>query len=79
MNEETEKSKSVARRKITEHEEPLYFRVMKETFLEYEKQMEFDENEGRFKCENTLTKTFSSVISVLHVQKYVKKTVRKKV
>ncbi|XP_066912520.1 calponin homology domain-containing protein DDB_G0272472-like [Clytia hemisphaerica] len=45
LNEETEKSKNVARRKITEHEEPLYFRVMKETFLEYEKQMELDENE----------------------------------
>ena len=40
LDQEKVKSEKMIRRKITEHQEPLYFRVMRETIREYESHLD---------------------------------------
>jgi len=46
LNQEKQRSGVVAKRKITEHKEPLYFLVVKETIKEYEKKMNLADDDS---------------------------------
>lgn len=45
LNDEKARSGVVAKRKITEHKEPLYFLVVKETIKEYEQKMNLEDDD----------------------------------